>query len=179
MARRQANSAAWVPGGDVGGPGVHRGLYGVVAVFDGVDPVVCLIPGHRRGDVSVAQLAQGGAFFGVVLAAVLHQVVHRVGVAGDEGLQGAARADRAQLAVIADEHQFRSGRLGVGGQADQVDVVGHARPRRRGRRCGRRGAAGRGRAARSGWPRFADSPRSASRPRFWAAWPEVAVPITW
>ena len=166
-------------GGDIGGPGVHRRLYGVVAVVDGVDPAVRLIPGHRPADVSVAQLGQGGALFGVVLAAVLHQVVHRVGVAGDEGLQGAARADRAQLAVIADEHQLRPGRLDVGGQADQVDVVGHARPRRRARRCGRRGAAGRGRAARSGWPASRDSPSSASLPRLWAAWPEVAVPITW
>ena len=72
--------------------------------------------------------------FGVVLAAVLDQVVHRVGVAGDEGLQGAARADRAQLAVIADEHQFRPGRLDVGGQAEPGRRRRSCRPRRRARR---------------------------------------------
>ncbi|MDQ2754514.1 MAG: hypothetical protein M3R71_03080 [Actinomycetota bacterium] len=64
-----------MPGGDVGGPGVYRGLKSVISGLDGVEAFVSLIPRHRLGDLAVAQLGQHPAFLGVVLAAVLHQVV--------------------------------------------------------------------------------------------------------
>ena len=61
-----------------------------------------------------------------MLAAVLDQLVDDVGVASDEGGQRPAGADRPQLVVVADEHQFGPGGLDAGGQGDQVGVVGHA-----------------------------------------------------
>ena len=53
------------------------------------------------------------------------RIVDSVGVAGDQGAQGAAGADRPELAVVAHEHQLRPGGFDMGGQAEQVGVVGH------------------------------------------------------
>ena len=75
---------------------------------------------------AVTQRFQGLALFGVVLAAVLGQVVDGVGVAGHQGTEGSPGPDRAELVVIAGEHQLGPGGLDIGAEAHQVDVVCHA-----------------------------------------------------
>ncbi len=63
---------------------------------------------------------------GIVLAAVLGQLVDDVGVASDQGGERPAGADRPQLVVVADQHQLGAGGLDAGGEGDQVGVLGHA-----------------------------------------------------
>jgi hypothetical protein len=77
-------------------------------VSGGADPSVCRIPRDGLLDVASPQLRQGPAFVPVGLADVLVQHVDGVPVTGDQRLQGAAGADRAQLAVVADEHHLRA-----------------------------------------------------------------------
>ena len=115
-----------MPGRDIGRPGVDRRLQGIAPVRLGMDAVLSEIPGDRLGDLPVAQRCQGRALVRVVLSAVLVQVMDGARVAGHKGAQGAAGADRAELAVVTDEHQLGPGRFDMRGEADEVDVVGHA-----------------------------------------------------
>ena len=98
----------------VGRPGVHRPLQGVVPAVQSVDTALRRVPVDGLADVPVAQGFQGLAFFGVVLAAVLGQIVDGTGVAGHQGAEGAAGADRAQLVVVAGEDQLGPGGFHVG-----------------------------------------------------------------
>ena len=113
------------PGGDICGPGGDHAVEGLVPVGSDADPVVGRIPVDGGLDVPGAQLGQRLALLGVGLADVVVEGVHGIGVAGDDGFEGAARADRTQLAVIAHHHDFRSSGLRRGQQAQHGGVVGH------------------------------------------------------
>ncbi len=126
MARRQAYSPVSWPAATSAAQASTAACRASSRVGDGVDAALPDVPGDGLADVPVAQRLEGLALARVVLAAVLGQVVDGVGVARHQGTQRAARADRAELAVVADEHQLGPGQLDVGGQAGQVDVVGHA-----------------------------------------------------
>ncbi len=93
--------AGGVAGSHIGGPSVHGLLQGVVAFNGGVDPALMVVPGHSLANLPVAQLGQGATLRLVVLAAVLGQLGDRVGVAADQGSQGPAGADGAQLVGVA------------------------------------------------------------------------------
>ena len=95
-------------------PGVHRPLQGVVTTVQGVDTAVPGVPVDGLPDVPVAQGFQGLAFFGVVLATVLRQVVDGTRVAGHQGAERSAGADRAQLVVVAGQDQLGPAGLDVG-----------------------------------------------------------------
>ncbi len=127
LARRQAYRPVWWPAGHVGGPGVDGLLEGDVPVGDGVEAALARDTRRRPWPTSaIPQLGQGARVRGVMLSAVLGQVVDDVGVASDQGGERPARADRTQLMVVADEHQ-----LGPGG----LDAGGEARPGGRPRSC--------------------------------------------
>ena len=62
-----------------------------------------------------------------MLADVVGQDVHCGAVAGDQGLESAAGAHRAELAVVADEHHLGLGRGSRRQDLQQRPVVGHGR----------------------------------------------------
>ena len=136
-----------------------------------------MIPGDGPADVAVAQLGQTCALFRVVLAAVFDQLVDTSGWRRTSAWQRPAGADRAQLVVVADEHQLRSGGLDARGEGDQVDVLGHAHLV-----ADDQAAVVEGQPAVVEPPdrlaRVRDSAISASLPRLRAACPDVAVPTT-
>ena len=113
-------------GADVGVPGVHRRLQGFVGVRGDPDPVVVGVPGDGVGDLPAAELAQCFPLAGVVLADVLGQDVDDAVVAVEQGPEGAAGADRAELAVVADQDHLGLGQVAGGQEAEHVAVVGHA-----------------------------------------------------
>ncbi len=137
-----------------------------------------VVPVDGLGDVAVAKRCQGLALFGVVLAAVLGQVMDGAGVAGDQGAEGAPGADRAELAVVAEKDSLAPAASTWAAEADQVDVVGHPDLVEDHHRLFAElqlivveppDQAGQG-------PRLGDPGLG---PRLRAAWPEVAVPSTW
>ena len=92
------------------------------------DPVVVGVPVDGLLDVAGAQLGQDArALRGRLGGRSRSRMCTPPAVAGDEGFEGAARADRAELAVIADHDHLGPGRLGGGQQAQHGGVVGHAR----------------------------------------------------
>ena len=88
-----------------------------------MNPLSLEVPAHRPIDIAGPQLGQHFSLFGVELAAVLAEGVHDARVPGHQGAQGSARPDRAELAVVADQHELGAGGFDVGGQAEQVGIV--------------------------------------------------------
>jgi len=83
--------------------------------------------GNSSGNIAGPQLLQCNARREVTLAHVLLQHVHRPAVAGDQGLEAAARAHRPQLAVVAHHHHLGPGIAGGLQQPQQGRVLGHGR----------------------------------------------------
>lgn len=83
------------------------------------------IPVDRFVDVAVAELAQGPAFSGVVLADVAVEGGEDGGMALEERSQRAAGPDGGELPGVADEDELRPGGLGVGDDLVEVSVGGH------------------------------------------------------
>lgn len=116
-----------VPTGlDVGGPGGHGGVEGCVAGGCGDDPSLLGVPVDGGLDAPGSQLSERDPFVGVDLADVLSQDVDPVAVASHQRFQAAARADRAELAVIADHHHLRPGGPRRGQQAQHRRVIREA-----------------------------------------------------
>ena len=80
-------------GGHIGGPGIHGGLQALRPVRDGPDPVVRPVPGDRPAGVAVPEFLERSPLVRVGLAAVLGEVVDGIGVASDEGGEGAPGTD--------------------------------------------------------------------------------------
>src|SRR5262249_21910194 len=95
--------AGLMSGRDVGSPGVDGFLEGDVPLGCRVQPALTRVPRDGFGDATSPQLGQGATFGRVVLAAVLGQLVHDVGVAAHQRAECTAGADRPQLVVVADE----------------------------------------------------------------------------
>ncbi len=62
---------------------------------------------------------------GVDLAQVVAERPHMLGVAGDQGGEGAAGADGVELTVVADDDHLGPGPLHRPQQAGQVHIGGH------------------------------------------------------
>ena len=166
LARRQAYMAAVVPLGHVGGPAGHGGVEGRVAVGGDGDAAVAGVPGHGLGDVAGPQLRPGRpARRGRAGARSRSATCTAAPKRRHQGLEAAAGADGAQLAVVAHHHHLGAGRLG----RLQEARAGRRRrswPPRRGRpRGGGEGAAGRGRCARSARPGCGSGRCRPRRPR--------------
>ena len=78
-------------------------------------------------DVAGTQVGEDVTFGMILLADVLPQQVHGVGLAPHEAFEGARRPHRAELAMVADEDRLGPGRLRLRQQAQQGRVVGHRR----------------------------------------------------
>jgi hypothetical protein len=110
------------PGLDVGAPGGHGGVEGRVAGECGDDLSLLGVPVDGDLDAPGSQLSERYPFVGVDLADVLSQDVDPVALASHQRFQAATGADRAELAVIADDHRFRPGGLRRGQQAQHRRV---------------------------------------------------------
>ena len=69
---------------------------------------------------------EGGAFVGVGLADVVVEGDSEVGLAGEDGGEGAAGADGVELVGVADEHDGGVGAFGGEEESGEVGVGGHA-----------------------------------------------------
>jgi hypothetical protein len=111
---------------DVPRPGVDGPVHGLVSRCSRHDALPSPIPGHGLLHIAGPQGGEGLGFAGVDLAQVLGQDLYLITVAVDQSLQGTARANGAELTVVAHQHHLGSGGLRMRKQAHQVGVVGHA-----------------------------------------------------
>ena len=137
---------------------------------------VLAVPVDGARDVAGAQVVEGMALGRVTLSQVVRERPDVAGVAGDEGFERAAGADRAELAVIADGDQFRP--RGLHGRQQPCQ-------RRRPKSSSLRPGPGHGAGVSTSWPcsmrQVSDATvreaTPAPSPRALAAWPEVAAPM--
>ena len=90
-----------------------------------VHTTVFAIPVDGTGDVTGAQKVEGMALGRVTLSQVVRERPEVAGVAGSEGFESAARADRVELAIIAYGDQFRPGCFHSRQQLPNIGVRGH------------------------------------------------------
>jgi len=83
------------------------------------------VPVDGLVDVPVAELAQGAALGGVVLADVAVEGGEDLGAARQEAGEGAAGSDGGELAGVADEDELRPCSLDVGHDPVKVVIGGH------------------------------------------------------
>ena len=111
--------------GHVGGPSlnhfVHRHFFARGRVYTTVLPV----PVDGARDVPGAEVVKGMALGRVTLSEIVRERPEVARMAGDEGFERAAWADRAELAVIAYGDQFRPRSLNRRQQPPDVGVRGH------------------------------------------------------
>ena len=112
--------------GHVVGPRLHHFVHGQFFARRCVDPAVGPVPVEGARDVARAEVVQSMALGRVGLSQVVRERPHVAGVTGGEGLQRAAGANRAELAVIAYGDQFRPRGLHRRQQLPDVGVRGHS-----------------------------------------------------
>jgi hypothetical protein len=117
---------AVVAGVDVSCPGVDCAGEGLEAVGCGVDAVVAGVPADGEAGVAVAEVGEGSALVRVVLAEVLVEADNGAGVADEDGVEGTAGSDGAELVGVADEDGLGAGGVDGDEQPLEVGVGGHA-----------------------------------------------------